>query len=225
MASFHKYEEIVSRMPGVVTAHVYDQGPERTRVHVVARSTATPRQLVRQIVSLLRNFGWKEIEPAMVTVVQMQESEDAGAGRYRLRIVGYALVRSALGLEGRCRLGWGGLQFEGKVHGPAPLTVMAEATIAAVNQAVGGPWVVALDAKLVEQADRSVALVMVRYGSEEVLTGSAVMHGVLEETVVRATLDAVNRRVMLYSGAPPTQSNHPKASAAPQLTANHRRRL
>ncbi len=191
-------------MPGVVVVHVYDQEPARTRVHVVVRSASTPRQVVRQIVSLLRNFGWKEIEPSMVTVVQIQESEGEGAGHYRLRIIGYSLVRSALGLEGVCRLGWGGLQCEGKVQGSAPLAVMAEATVAAVNQAVGSAWVVVLDAKLVEQGGRSVALIMVRYGDEEVLTGSAVMHGVLEETVVRATLDAVNRRLVLYSGARPT---------------------
>ena len=81
--------------------------------------------------------------------------------------------------------------------------VLARATVAAVNEALGGPAVTFLDVKVIDQVQHTVVLAMVRFGEEEVLTGSAVVHGVLEETVVRATLDAVNRRVVLYTGGKP----------------------
>ena len=199
-SSFQEYERVVMRMPGVISARVYEDVSDSPRVHILGESYFTPRQVVRQVVSLLRNCGWNEIQPEMVTVVQIQDSEDGPRGVNRLRVVGYTLTRSSGRLEARCRLGRGVDQYEGAVTGTTPVRILAEATVSAVNDAIGRPLMVYLNSEVVEQAGVSVVLVLVRYGQQEVLTGSAVIRDVLEEAVVRAALDAVNRRVVLYSG-------------------------
>jgi len=194
---------MVTRMPGVMSAQISQEGEDDARVHVVAQSSAAPRLVVRQVVSLLRNLGWTEASPEWVTVVQVAPLDHSSHGGNRLKIVGYSVVRMGNALEARCRLGKGAIIFEGHEIGSAAHAVLAEATVAAVNQALGGPMVSVLDTRVIAQADRRVVVAMIRFGAEEVMTGSAVVHDVLEETVVRATLDAVNRRVVLYTGGKP----------------------
>jgi len=201
--SFQEYERMVLRMPGVMSAQVYQEEEQEPRVHVVAQAIATPRQMVRQVVSLLRNMGWAEVTPEMVSIVQIAPVDDGNQSGNRLKIFGYSLVRAGNALEGKCRLGRGMVVFEGREVGGIATDVLAEATVAAVNRALGGPILAFLDAQVITQSERLVVVAMIRFGKNELMTGSAIVHSVLEETVVRATLDAVNRRVVLYTGGKP----------------------
>jgi len=201
--SFQEYERMVLRMPGVMSAQVYQEEEQEPRVHVVAQAIATPRQMVRQVVSLLRNMGWAEVTPEMVSIVQIAPVDDGNQSGNRLKIFGYSLVRAGNALEGKCRLGRGMVVFEGREVGGIATDVLAEATVAAVNRALGGPLLAFLDAQVITQSERLVVVAMIRFGKNELMTGSAIVHSVLEETVVRATLDAVNRRVVLYTGGKP----------------------
>ncbi len=194
---------MVLRMPGVMSAQVYQEEEQEPRVHVVAQAISTPRQMVRQVVSLLRNMGWTEVTPEMVTIVQIAPVDDGNQSGNRLKIFGYSLVRAGNALEGKCRLGRGTVVFEGREVGGIATDVLAEATVAAVNRALGGPILAFLDAQVITQSERLVVVAMIRFGKNELMTGSAIVHSVLEETVVRATLDAVNRRVVLYTGGKP----------------------
>lgn len=161
----------------------------------------SPRQLIRQLVSLLRNFGWKELRAEMVTVVQLGGSEGGLAAGSRLRIAGYAVARDGALVECTCRLSRLGTHYEGRGIGPTVVEALAQATIAAVNEAIGERLLVCLTAGLLDQGGIPVVLVTCRDGQGEILAGSAVKHEVLEEAIVRAALDAVNRRVLLYTGS------------------------
>jgi hypothetical protein len=202
-SAFQEYERMVIRMPGVVSAQIYQDDGQAPRVHIVSKALTPPRQMIRQVVSLLRNMGWQEMAPELVTIVQVAAADEDSPGHNRLKIFGYSLVRAGALFEARCRLGRGTAVFEGRAEGGIPATALAEATVAAVNETLGGAVLAFLDVSILQQVEHSVVLAMVRFGKAEVLTGSAVVHGVVEETVVRATLDAVNRRVVLYTGAKP----------------------
>lgn len=202
-ASVQEYERMVMRMPGVISARVFEEDDRPPRIHVVSEAVFTPRQIVRQVVSLVRNMGWTDASTDMVSVVQIQRADDGTGAGNRLRIFGYSVKREANQLHGRCRLGRASAQFEGDAYGGVPTLVVAGATVAAVNQILGQPLLTLLDVKIVSQVGHSVVLTMIRFGEKQMLTGSAIVRGVLEETVVRATLDAVNRRVVLYTGTKP----------------------
>lgn len=45
-----------------------------------------------------------------------------------------------------------------------------------------------------------VVVVTIADPGEEILAGCGVLRDTIEDTVIRATLDAVNRRILLYSG-------------------------
>lgn len=199
--SYQEYQRVILRLPGVISARVFDDAAGAPRVHVVSDASNTPRQLIRQLVSLLRNFGWKELRAEMVTVVQLGVPDGELAGGSRLRIAGYSVARDGALVEGTCRLSRLGTHYEGKGVGPSVVEALAQATIAAVNEAIGERMVVCLTAGLLDQGGVPVVLVTARDGQGEILTGTAVKHEVLEEAIVRAALDAVNRRVVLYTGS------------------------
>lgn len=80
---------------------------------------------------------------------------------------------------------------------PHGLKVLAQATLEAVDQLLGDARVDLVGASLVSVVGEEAVLVVVREASgTEMLGGALVRGGPVTEAAVRATLDAVNRRLM-----------------------------
>lgn len=88
----------------------------------------------------------------------------------------------------------GAARGEKTTHG---LKVLAQATLDAVDQLIGTSKIELLGASLVSVVGEEAVLVVVREaGGTEMLGGALVREGPVTEAAVRATLDAVNRRLM-----------------------------
>lgn len=88
----------------------------------------------------------------------------------------------------------GAASGEKTTHG---LKVLAQATLDAVDQLIGESKVELLGASLVSVVGEEAVLVVVREaGGADMLGGALVREGPVTEAAVRATLDAVNRRLM-----------------------------
>jgi hypothetical protein len=80
---------------------------------------------------------------------------------------------------------------------PHGLKVLAQATLEAVDQLLGESRIELVGASLVSVVGEEAVLVVVREkDGAEMLGGALVREGSVTETAVRATLDAVNRRLM-----------------------------
>jgi hypothetical protein len=80
---------------------------------------------------------------------------------------------------------------------PHGLKVLAQATLEAVDQLLGASRIELVGASLVAVVGEEAVLVVVREaGGNEMLGGALVRGGPVTEAAVRATLDAVNRRLM-----------------------------
>jgi hypothetical protein len=80
---------------------------------------------------------------------------------------------------------------------PHGLMVLAEATLEAVDQLLGGSQIELLGASLVTVVGQEAVLVVVRESDGVAMLGAAlVREGPVPDAAVRATLDAVNRRLM-----------------------------
>ncbi|MDQ3645364.1 MAG: hypothetical protein M3345_00345 [Actinomycetota bacterium] len=86
---------------------------------------------------------------------------------------------------------------------PHGLKVLAEATLAAVSKMVDAPFTLA-GASLIDLMGREAVLVLVHEGDEgsETVGAALVRGGPVTEAAVRATLDAVNRRVEMLTRHP-----------------------
>jgi diguanylate cyclase (GGDEF)-like protein len=119
------------------------------------------------------------------------------------------LTRFDLSVEGTeaaasVELVLGGRRFVGEIRGPGlgsvPLRLLAEATVRAVNQVLTDGWVAAVDEVRIIQAQPDTLLVVtILLGGADVpserYTGASVAGSDLGSAAVKATLQALNRRL------------------------------
>lgn len=203
-------ERELCRLPEVSAARVVaDHRGRPTEVHILATAAKHPKQVVRDVQSVaLASFGM-ELDRRIVSVVQLGENGDgtaavetAPAFRPVLADVGVevnglrALVRVTLAHEDREAVGFA----EGSVASSARHRLMAAATLDALRQLEPAAECVDVDAAQVVRVGASdvavVSVVFVLPPGEQMVSGSAVVRGHAEDdAVVRAVLDATNRRL------------------------------
>lgn len=196
------YREILERVPHVRRAEITQDGSGGHRVQVVSQSLQSPRHVVREIVSLLRMSGWRDVKPENVVVVQIQQEDEPRAHASRLQIAGFAVTYGARGYEAECRLSHGRESFEGQAVAPSSVEAVARATVDAVNRAVGqNNGLHLLQATQVSLSGVELTLAVVADLDGEVMAGNAIHRdATAEEIMIRAVLDAINRRFVLFTG-------------------------
>lgn len=196
------YREILERVPHVRRAEIAEDGLGGYRVQVVSQSVQSPRHVVREIVSLLRMSGWRDIKPENVVVVQIQQEDEPRTNWGRLQIAGFSVTYGASGYEANCRLSHGNDVFEGEAVAPTSLEAVAQAAVAAVNQALGqNNGLHLMQATRMNVAGVALTLAVVADADGEVMAGNAINRDETpEEIMIRAVLDAINRRFVLFSG-------------------------
>ncbi len=193
------YEEVILRIPYVKSVSVLREADE-TRIQVLSDGTRPPRQIIREVVSLVRSYGFHDISQNAVTVLEVQSEDELPEGS-RLQIAGLSVAHSTIGIEAVCRLSRGGRTFEGHGAGSTIPVAIAVATIDAVNQALAQlEQLIFHGLEVTRVGGIDVVVVTIADRGEEFLAGCGVLRDTIEDTVLRATLDAVNRRIRLYSG-------------------------
>lgn len=184
-------------------------------IHVLALPSKQPKQLVRDIEStIMARFGipvdHRKISIALLGR-EMAESQAAEAAErptaIRPRIVTINASVSGLEASASVTLEIGGSEFVGAAKGPASQTGrvrhVAIATLDALSQYVDGTSSFALEDVTIVQLGRERAAVacitLVTQFGEQSFTGSALVRQNDSDSIVRATLDAINRRMGLLT--------------------------
>ena len=169
----------------------------------------------RRIISVAQ-IGIAERLPAPLSHIQQgydlperdadtEAEAEVAVAATRVRIISVDTDSDSLRTSVRVRLGADSAEFSGEASGPAGTTtrqrMVAEATLRAVEQLpnVGQSYAVE-DCSISLLGGRQVAIcsiVTVTPEGEEALSGSALVRHTTESATVRATLDALNRRIGL----------------------------
>jgi hypothetical protein len=178
---------------------------EIAEIHVVGSPGRKPKQIVRDIESLLfAQFGMR-VNYRKISLAQMQEERafSAMGSRPRLLLAGCSANGDADVVQ--VRLGDDGNVFDYEL--PAPKDeqgggcAAGNAALGALNQMVGSAGEFSLDAmERIPVASREIVVVLVTFGfasGEEHLIGTSFYRGDIVESAVRAVLDSVNRRLSL----------------------------
>lgn len=202
-------EEAVTTVPGVLRCRILvtDAGAI-DEVHVVATTERSPKTIVRDVETLLAGRYGLRVDYRRISVAQVTDpvhtlpalrfvihSQHVATDRPRNR----AEVTVTLGVSDEPEA-----RYVGRAAGlPVRRQVMrtaAEATLQAVSQALRGDVTFTVDE--VTSVEMGVGTVYVcalsllwSRGREDVVVGAALDRGDMLLAVVRATLDAVNRRV------------------------------
>jgi hypothetical protein len=194
-------EETLSRLPSINAVRVVGGRDGIREVHVLAAPDKAPKQVVRDVQSLaLARFGIT-VDRRAISVVQIGP-ERLDAGDDRPAIKGVHEIPEGARTTVAVTLGWHGEEYVGTATGPAAPTarhrLVGEAAIRAVEDLLPGE-ALALDAVGSPMIGMRTVIVVVIVSTgergEEISIGSALSHGDDSETVVRAVLDALNRRI------------------------------
>lgn len=203
----HVVEELVNELQGVASARVVlDDKNNIVELHVLSDETRNPRQIVRDIETVLLVKMGLNIDHKKISVVQFADRQEVQAKRISLRGIGYRLNSGMA--EVSVALSLGEAHAEVTVRGPNSLQnqtrLVANATIGSLKELLGGVIdFVVEDVSVLNFVRREVVLVGVSTISpngEEMLVGATVVRGDIKEAVVKATLDAVNRRLQRLIG-------------------------
>lgn len=178
-------------------------------IHILATPAKSPKQLVRDIESaIMARFGIP-IDHRIVSIAQLgrdsiaEEPEAERPSVARPRIV--AVHASVRGVQASASVSLeiGGVEYLGAATGPASQTgrlrLVALATLDALSQYTGDSVSFALeDVSVVQLGKERVAVscvCLVSTFGEQFFTGSALARQNDNDSIVRATLDAINRRM------------------------------
>lgn len=198
-------EELVCTLQGVESTRVVlDNKGEILELHVLSDETRNPRQIVRDIETLLLVKLSIKVDHKRISVVQFAERAEVEVKRINLKGISYKLNRGVA--EVAVSLTLGDEVAEATVIGPNSsqnqLRLVASATVNALKQLLGNVVdFVVEDVTKLPFARGEVVVVgvsMVTAATEDSLVGAALVRNEIKESVVKATLDAVNRRCQRF---------------------------
>ncbi|MDP4160815.1 MAG: hypothetical protein Q8911_13810 [Bacillota bacterium] len=208
-SSTQDWEQAIKQIKTVIAAriNVNIQG-EIEEVHILAGSGRAPKQIVRDVESILATQFDLQIDHKKISVAQLGDDEEGTSAimeATRPKLVGVTL-RTVNGLaEVKVELQTGDKLIEGLAQGPSSthnkLRLFVEATIKALTPLISDKFLfVTEDVVITQLAKQQIALVsitMIAPTGEQSLTGCALIKNDDREAVVKATLDAVNRKLQL----------------------------
>ncbi len=197
-----KCEEVLKRVKGVVAARVVTTADGTVEeIHVLAEGNRAAKYIVRDIESaIIAAFG-VSLDRRKVSVAQLG-GEAAGRVPQRVQLKKVEIVSSSEGAEIGVQLGLGTRTVTGSEKGMPTLRnwllLAAGATIKALSQFTAAGVCFSLqDVTVTTIRSLRVALVSVvisASGHDQLVTGSCPVSQDDREAVVKATLDALNRR-------------------------------
>lgn len=207
-------ENGICTLNGVVSAHVVLSldGLEIEEVHVVATQERQPKQIVRDIESLLLNnsgikIDHKKISIAQVNIIEKEVDpglDDSAVKDQKFERIKFVSAKSntyGLRWEVSVELERGGIPSAATTNGAGSRQnksrLVAQATAEAFNNFLGENQAVSIDEVLIIEGVRHktiiVILTLLTDRGENVLVGSSILEDDQPRAVVHATLDAINR--------------------------------
>lgn len=170
-------------------------------IHVLASAAKGPKQLARDIESALMARYGLPIDHRKISIAQIGDGKIA-PDKARPKIACINVETTGVQAKVVVTLTLADADYIGEATGPASQTgrtrLVALATLDAVGKSVQGSYGFALeDVSIVKLGQESVAVACVALVTalgENTFSGSAVVRQSEKDAVVRATLDAINRR-------------------------------
>jgi len=202
------WKELVTRLPGILNTEFVLEGEIIREIHVLADQSRLPKQIVRDIQSAMAARFQVELDHRVISVAQIPSLP--AFPKKRLLCQRLELSTGRDGTTVSVTLELDGQQSRGESMSSPSFhdrnRCIAQATVEAINAFLNvtcrfslGEW------KLIPMGQRDVVLVGLQLstgGVSEYLVGACPVGDDPNLSVVMATLDAVNRRILTLSFTP-----------------------
>lgn len=207
--SWASYEQAIKQIRSVMGARIKASAEgEIEEIHVLADSNRNPKQIVRDVESILITQFEVEIDHKKVSVVQVDDDETTVPLQETIRpkLVAVTIRTVQATAEVKVELLAGEKLLEGVVQGPSSshnkLRLFAEATLRALTLITLEKLIFVTEDVNINSLGKhqvaQVAITLITPSGEQTLVGCAIVKSDEREAVVRATLDAVNRKLWFF---------------------------
>jgi len=201
----NKYVEYISKLPGVINANVVFLGGDIEEVHVLADTSRAPKQIVRDIQSLFMAQFQREVDHRVISIAQIEcELAPTTKQNGRFIIEGVTVAKRRDSTQVEVNLSLNGKIYIGKQSSLKDnydvFRGIAQATLDAIvlSEEAKRTYSV-LDVRFAEIAGERTAIVCVSLCTPGNVacrfSGTAFSQGEDSLSIVKATLDALNRRI------------------------------
>lgn len=205
-------ENAIRNLAGVLAARLVP-GYERPvdELHVVATPERNPKQLVRDIQSLLFARSGISIDHRVISIVQFEAPPEGFGPGDRVEITHVSAAQQGLELQAGVRVTDGDSTYEGTATGPASAAgrrrAIARSALDAVRPLLMPTESVEIEGVTVTQVlGHEVTTAIVHFfgsrGARSV-SGTSIVQGDENLTIARSVLDAVNRQITLGDESTP----------------------
>ena len=193
-------EEVINHIPDVISCKITMSGEDIEEIHVLAYNDRNAKQISRDIQSALAAKFTTRIDYKKISVAQVDFEQELGRSeRIKINSIGYSMVGNIM--ETKVILQKGEEIIEGISKGTNSknnvLRLVGAATIDCVHHLLNIRDTFTLEdiekLQLAKQEIITVAISFITNHGEELLVGSAIVKKDDYETIVKATLDALNR--------------------------------
>ncbi|MGE5575988.1 MAG: hypothetical protein ACM3TT_02180 [Syntrophothermus sp.] len=209
-ATIQEIEQALGQIQNITLIRlVTDHSGEIQEIHALADTGRSPKQIVRDIESMMMARWNLKIDHKKISIAQLGDEDQANSEPSRLEIRSVSVKKANLIAEVKVELVTEQMLGEGQVSGPASsanlLRLVAEATLRAVQQFVKGDhYFLVEDIRKVTLArfeTMVVCITLLTPLGEETFLGTCIVRKDDVDAVMRATLDALNRKLGLISVA------------------------
>jgi len=196
-------EELINNISDVVSSKVVLNDNEIEEIHVLSSNRRGPKQISRDIQSALSaKFNMINIDYKKISVAQIEDRSNTPS-EFRLQVESVQLSMTGNITEIKVMLAKDNERVEGTARGLGSKNnsyrLVAQATIDCIHKLLNIYDILSVeDVEKIYLAKEQVMIVAVSYISkrtETLMTGTAIIIRDEYETIVKATLDAINRRI------------------------------
>lgn len=192
-------ENVLNTMVGIQVARVEHSGQEIVRVHVLSDGSRPAKALIRDITGLFRHQYDVTLEPAAVSVVELNQDLPGDGDRARPRLTGVSWSREDGIVRVTCRLESDGMVLSQDAYDSDPGRAAARATLKAVEAVVGGVLRLELaDYRVFTSSGGPVVVAVIRTSRGTTVSGSAMGSKDMVEAAAKAALDGINRQILWW---------------------------
>lgn len=199
-------EEIINSLPDIISSKVVlDENQAMLEIHVLSNNSRNPKQISRDIQSALTAKFGISVDHKKISIAQINFDQNAD-NEFRLVIdsINYSTVGNTA--EIKVVLRKGSETYEGIARGTNSTMntyrLLSTATLDCIHNLlnISNTFVVE-DIEKVNLAKKDVMTIAISFITsyqEELLVGSAIVRKNEKESIVKATLDAINRRIVMF---------------------------
>lgn len=198
---FEAFQSMICKIDGVINVKLIAENDEIKEIHILANNFRSPKQIVRDIESsLLAAYDYR-IDRKVISIAQIQTDESEGYKRIKYN--GISLKSEDVVLECSVSLVYEGEEYSDLVTGIKTAAnrrkIVADATVKSIEKILGQAYLFNVE-DVILNTSRGITFVSVLINmlvneSEQALVGSAIVRQDVNEAIVKAALDAVNRRI------------------------------